>query len=341
MIELVLASGFFTLYIIVALLFFLIVFRYWNANKIKRESAYIQSWKRSFASIQLGKYCTYPSISSNKERFLFIDTWLKEAQELNASEKEKMLAFAKQAWVKKEIFNLLSDERLAYKECAINAIGVLQIRDFDINLKRCLLEKNILLSSISARTLVKIESKNIINQIVDLYVDQNAWPSRVVIQILKNSKTKLSSILVQKLKNTPENKIAKTVKLLALVDEQFAYNQAKSLLETYDSPEIMAASIYYVNKKEDKNLLKQFIRHKSWKVRLAAATSLESMLSNKDINSFALLLSDKKWKIRNHIADALVSKEFANKEYLDTLSSSMVDPKAQSALLTARKRAKS
>lgn len=339
LISFVFNSGLFIFYTIVAIAFFLVFFRYWSINKDKKLVLSENSFNVILEDIKNGTPSSLPLINNKKEYFIFIKLWSYKFENANGDERHNLLRFIKGLQLEKIIFEMLNHENDNYKIIAIKTLKHLKEQQFTPELYKSLKGKKPFLALLSAQSLIEIEPKTAIVDIIDFYLKNGDWVNKKILQILENTKEEhLRKVLLDKLKKSSTKQIVKIVKLFILIDEKIAYDESKKLITNYKDAKIIAASLGYINKEQDKTTLLSYTKHQSWEVRLSAIKSLTNMLIPDDINIISLLLSDETWVVRSYTAKALVLKNFAGVEYLDKLQSLLVDQQAKKSLKIARNR---
>lgn len=336
-IEFVFNVGLFISYVIIVLIFFLIIFNYWSVNKEQKNVLYKNAWNVAFKDIESGTIASLPLIKNQKEYIIFIRFWLQRIESANNKQQQNLLHFINDLRPEETLFEMLNHKNINYKAMAIKALLHLKYKQFEPKLYEVLKGQNLMLSILSAQVLIEIEPKTAIGDIVDFYLKKDDWIYKKICQILEKVEEKdLSKILLNMLKVASTEQMVKIVKLFTIIDEQTAYDEAKILITKHDNPIIIAASLAYINRKEDRGILLVFTKHESWEVRLSAIKSLANILIPEDINTIALLLSDKFWKIRHHTAKVLISQSFSRAKYLDELQFSLVDKNAKKTLSMVR-----
>jgi len=313
-------------------------FHYWLYLKGNRARVLQDNWNIAFQASENGMKFNLPAIKHQKEYILFLSCWLRRVESASPKKQVKLLCLLYRLQPEIPVIKMLNHTDKNCNIIALKVLAYLKYKKLEPKLCAAIKDSNPLISLLSARALFEIAPIRSIAHIVDLYLTQNKWLDNEIITILEKVETKkLINLLIYKIELAPAEKIAKLLRLLSNANIETARNESIKLLQKQNNPEIIAASLKYIIRKEDRELLLGYTKHKSWEVRLSAIQSLGCMITPEDINIIALLLSDENWKVRHHAAKSIVSKAFATTKYLDELKFSLVDQNAKRTLSVAKR----
>lgn len=198
-------------------------------------------------------------------------------------------------------------------------------------------ENNVGLSGqVAARALARIDPLASVPILVPLFIKRKEWPESRVVLILKDMEPNAVSIHVAAAMFTaPADQLPRLLRLLPFIDRGIALQVLSDVLARNTEPEVLTACLAGIKTLGDYqniDLVKQYLNHEAWTVRVQAVNALGLLASQEDLPLLVDRLADPNWWVRYRSAQAICNAPFVGMNKLEDLRDNHPDRYARNIM---------
>lgn len=307
----------------------------------RRTSAILNRWRPLLALAAAGDLSKAPPIS-DAEGELLLPLW-NQLRESVRGESEAMLdAFARSIGLDRTARTLLAAGRTRARLLAINTLGHIGSSETAVELERYCRDDDAIVSLAAVRALLRLDSTRALPMLVPLMLDRPDWSVARLLPMLRAADAaRLELELTNALANVRGARLERLLLIAAVLPPERTSQWARTALEKSENDAQIAAALRLVSDPRDAALVRQFVQHPAWQVRVRAVTALERVASAADLPRLVMALADPEWWVRLRAAGALARLPFLDDEHLARLCDSVSDRFARDALAQAIAEARS
>lgn len=336
LVSFVFYSGITILAVSFMMMVFVLFFRIWSLGKSRAIRRFNQRWETVLEALGHTIPSRLPPIRP-KEAFLFLKLWSDYYEKADPTGRENLLELASHLRLESIAAKMLEERGGDHKILAMRTMGHLKSESATDKLLEMLKHPNPLFSLLAARALIRISGASALDLLMPYFIAKKEWQTNKVLLILGGiDPDTIAPVLIDAAGYTPVAQLPRLIRFFTLMPPERAREKAHELLKHHSDPEIIAACLHYTNHPEDKMLLKSYLAHKAWVVRMHTVKALAPILTVEEVGEILPLLRDHAWWVRYHTARTVVEQPFADTAYLDAMDASLSDPYAKDALRQAR-----
>jgi HEAT repeat protein len=235
--------------------------------------------------------------------------------------KNHMNVLARRIGLDRVALNLVRRGKLSHRLTAIIALGNLREKTAKGYLERILLDKSSLLSLLAAHALLRIDPQSTIVPIAVLCSSRRDWcPVRVIEMLSEAGTDTIVGPLSKVAADAPTDESIRVLGFLEATRCAAAIPVAHDILERrgLDDRMIVACLRLFAEFaiSEDLPLIRGYLTHRNWCVRLHAVKALGRLGSQGDAHLLISRLDDDNWWVRFRTAEALANFSFMTKTRL-------------------------
>lgn len=192
----------------------------------------------------------------------------------------------------------------------------------------------------AARALVQLRPKAATEFIVPRIVKRQGWaPARVASLLLEAGEGNVCGPLTTALQQAPEPEKVKLLHYVGVTQCPGAFAEVRRLLaqhahdrEAKSDVTSVTECLKLINSTEDVELVRPYVGHPNWHVRIQAVNALGRVGNHDDAKRLIMLLKDEHWWVRYRAAQALLKLEGASRDVVDRILQEHSEPSTQEIL---------
>lgn len=182
------------------------------------------------------------------------------------------------------------------------------------------------ISLLAARALVLCKPEKAAIFLMPLVASRSDWPPAKVANILKEAGANaISPPLIAVLEKTKKAYLPRLTRYLEIASTHLVIPALRKVMSNTDDAEVIAACLKLLNDPLSLEIIRDFLNHEEWFVRVQAAAALGRIGTKEDESLLLPLLSDKEWWVRYRAAHALAQLPSVNHERLIEISFQQTD----------------
>ena len=215
---------------------------------------------------------------------------------------------------------LIRSSNVREQIAAITALGWMRdVRAWELLLQR-MHEKDPVLSFSSARSLVRIDPRSALRELMPLLPTRPDWSRHLVACLLLEAGPGLvARPLGEVLHNTPPAQMVVMVNYLRFADIDTATTVLLRCLPNAQDPELITACLKVAKSPQLLSFIRDRLQHPSWAVRVEAANAMSRLGDDKEIEILLPLLHDSQWWVRYRTAQAIAVLLHDDRDALEQL----------------------
>lgn len=316
----------------IALLIAIVVLRFRLIRRERRTKVILDFWRPRLARAAAGDVSAAPPIS-DAEGELLLPLWNQLRESVRGESEASLDAFAHSIGLDRTARALLVSGGTRARLLAINTLGHIGTIETATQLERYCRDDNAIVSLAAVRALLRIDSTSALPKLLPLMLERKEWSLARLFPMLRAADTaRLELALVDALPRVAGGELARLLLIAAVLPQERSSQWARSALEKSESEDQIAAALRLIADPRDAPLVRRFLQHRSWQVRVRAVSALERIASTEDLPRLVTALADPEWWVRLRAARALARLPFLNGEQLARLRDSVSDRFARDAL---------
>ncbi len=247
--------------------------------------------------------------------------------------KEALNRAARAAGLDKAALRLLAGNRTAERLLAVVTLGHLRERAAWEALEHLAYSRHTALSLAAARSLVRIDPAAAMLPVIPFVASRRDWPVDRVAAVLKETDPAAFTLsLSAAAAMAPPDQACRLLKLVLAAGNASALPAVRGILAEKDDPEVAAACLQILGRfaePADRLLVRGFLAHPQWFVRLRAIQALSRLATPEDEKDLVAALSDREWWVRYRAAQALADLPDMPPRRLAAVRDRLADPFAR------------
>lgn len=317
------------------LLLLMIIIRLLQTVREDQNRHFIEVWRPIMAaSIEDSIVNRPPLLKFNYLNFLM--QWNLFMDSLRGQSRKGLIVLARETGMDKLAVKLL--DRRSEFERTIAAMSLGNLGDISQWDKlRVMAENNIGLSGqVAARALARIDPLASVPILVPLFIQRREWPESRVALILKDMEPNAVSIHVAAAIFTAEpEQLPRLLRLLPFIERGIALQVLADILARHTEPEVLTAclaGIKTVGDYQNIDLVKKYLDHEAWTVRVQAVNAMGILARSEDLPLLTDKLADPNWWVRYRSAQAICHAPFVTQSQLFELRDNHPDRYARNIM---------
>lgn len=282
-----------------------ILMRFLLLHRERRKRKFLSLWRPLIVQSLVGSRSVYPSLlKANVKDFLVL--WNHYQELLRGEAKEHLNQLARDISMDTVACSLLRHHGVAERLLAMMTVGHLRKESAWQPLSDQLLDDNSRISLAAAGALMKIDAEKAVSMVIPMLTAREDWPQAKVATLLKDAgATVISKPLVNAILDAAPQHLSRLIGFLDFVYSEDSSQALRKIIQVHTDPQIIAACLRTINDPRDLDLVRQYLKHPDWPVRLQAASALGRMGADEDHDRLIELLADPEWWVRYRAAQAL------------------------------------
>ena len=321
--------------VVVLMLIAIVALRAALVMRERRERRVCARWRPVLAQSVEALPPTVPRIG-RLDLYMVLYLWNSVHESLRGEAKEQINKLALATGIDIFVRKLLGGRSLRARLVALSTLGHLQDKTCWNEIIVLARDSHPVVSIVAARALLMIDKDAALPMLMPLIVTRLDWPVARVAGMLKEAgPDAVSAPLIAALANADERQVQRLVSYLRLIHIDQAALAIRTILATYDNPNLIAACLKVMNNPRDLDVVRKHVEHPSWFVRVAVAHALGRIGRKEDVDALLKLLGDREWWVRYRAAQALIALPFLAKQDLATIAECLNDRFARDILKQA------
>ncbi|MEQ1792569.1 MAG: HEAT repeat domain-containing protein [Nitrospira sp.] len=297
--------------LILFLLAWTLIIRWLRVSTDRRRQQMVAVWRPILAQSLIEAPDTLPPIHP-RDRVLFLYLWNHLQESIKGESAEELCAIIRRTGLDRVVHHYLAKGTLRQQLLAIVTLGHLKDQTSWPRLVELAHDANAFRSIEAARALVRIDPTRAIPTLLPLISQRADWSPLKVMAILQGAGGELvAQTLGQAALDAPPIIATRLIRFLASTRSHRALPLIRQVLQrTPVHPDVLAACLSLFGQcsdPQDLPVVRQYVAHETWFIRVQAATALGKMGLTEDEAVLAGLLSDPHWWVRYRAAEALSS----------------------------------
>lgn len=322
--------------LILLLLGWTLIARWLRISTDRRRQRMLAVWRPILAQSLIEAPETLPPIHP-RDRVLFLYVWNHLQESIKGESSDELCTIIRQTGMDRVVRHYLTNGTLRQQLLAIVTLGHLKDRSAWAPLAELSHDANAFRSIEAARALVRIDAMRAIPVLVPLIAKRADWSPLKVLTILQGAgEEPVVQALGQAALNAPPVIAARLIRFLASVRNHRALPAIRQLLHAallHDDVLAAALSLFgQCSDPRDLPVVRRSLTHRTWFIRVHAATALGKMGVEEDEGLLTGLLEDSHWWVRYRAAEALSLLPSMTEEKLSLLVQTLPTTEARKVL---------
>lgn len=317
------------------LLIAIVMLRLRLTRRERRTKLVLDRWRPLFAMAAAGDLGRGPAVN-DAEGELLLPLWNQLRESVRGESEASLDAFARSIGLDRTARALLASGNTRARLLAINTLGHIGAAEVTAELERFCHNDDAIVSLAAARALPRLDSARTLPMLVPLMLERSDWPiSRLAPMLSVADTARLELVLTDALARARGTALERLLLIAAVLPQERSSQWARTALEKSENEAQIAAALRLVSDPRDAPLVRRFLQHPAWQVRVRAVSTLEAVGSAEDLPRLVVALADREWWVRLRAARTLVRLPFLNRDHLARLRDSVSDRFARDALSQA------
>jgi HEAT repeat protein len=319
----------------VMLLIAIALLRLQLVRRERRTKVILDRWRPLLAMAAAGDLGQGPAIN-DAESALLLPLWNQLRESVRGSAEASLDAFARGIGLDRTARSLLASGNARARLLAINTLGHIGTTETAAELERLCHDDDTIVSLAAARALLRIDQTWALPRLVPLMLQRADWSIARLFPMLRAADTaRLELELTGALSRTRGESLERLLLIAAVLPQNRTSQWARSALEQAENEAQIAAALRLVSDPRDAPVVRRFLQHPAWQVRVRAVAALERVAGEEDLPRLVMALADPEWWVRLGSARTLARLPFLNRERLARLCGTLSDRFARDALMQA------
>lgn len=312
----------------VMMLIVILVMRTLQISEAKRRDLFISVWRPLMTKAVEDIPSKFPSIEKkNYQNFLIL--WNNFQAVLGGDSKEGLNHLARASGMDRVASDLLNSRSETDRVLAALTIGHLRDKRHQGWLEEMAQSSPGLLGQVAARSLVRMDPIDAAPILIPLFSKHQEWaPARVAAILGEMGPDVVTLPLLREIEQAEVVDLPRLIRSLAFAEQHAAGEAIKELLLRSDDVDVLAACLKASRNMSHRSwipLLKPFLKHASWVVRVQAVNALSGLADRGEVIDLLPLLSDSNWWVRYRSAQAIAELPFIDLDQLARIKNEQRD----------------
>jgi hypothetical protein len=282
----------------------------------KRQEKFINKWQPILAQCISAVPESLPKIKK-RDIYTFLVLWNSLQESIKGDYRNKLNELLKMTGLLEVAVAMLNSGSRKKQLTGIVTLGHLGEKSVWEDLCTLAEGQDSHVSLLAARALMHCSPEEGASFLMPLIASRIDWPPTKVANILKEGGAAIiSPPLISALEKTEEENLPRLTRYLEIASTRLAIPALRKVLAQTDDAEVIAACLKLLNDPLSLEIIRDFLHHEKWFVRLQAASALGRIGTGEDEKLLIPLLSDKEWWVRYRAAHALVQLPSVSHERL-------------------------
>lgn len=283
-------------------------------SRRKKEERFLEVWQPVMAATIAGESVNLPLLSRG-ERVFFLKLWNHLQESLRGASKSRLNEMIFRCGILPIIYDFLHKKSLRSRLIALSTLGHLGERVAWDEVLRLSLEQDALLSLSALRALFQIDAGRALHELLPQLLHRDDWQTPQLAILVEENGTDalfvyladaISRLSDRSLTNIEVLQLKRLLRLFEVAPPQRSLPVVRRLLATSVDDEIIAEGLKFMSAQPDLPVVRKFINHQNWAVRLQAVRALGRIGMSEDVDGLIGSLSDPVWWVRYRAAQALL-----------------------------------
>ncbi len=304
----------------------------------RRLRLVIARWQPLLARTVAGERIAVPALLSASERELVLPLWNEVRESIRGEAEARLDALARRAKLDRTARSMLASRGPRKQRIlAINTAGYLLADECRARLLALCRDPNPTISLTAVRAVMRAEPARALPDLLPLMLARENWSLVHLVPLLRATDTELLAGTLERA--MPGTAGAERVRLLRLAEAlppDLASAWAGKILEAGAPDPVIEAALRLVRDPRDAPLVRRYLEHPGWQVRVRAIGALEHVAGAEDVTRLVAALGDREWWVRMRAARTLVRLPFLDERELARLREGVTDRFGRDALAHAQ-----
>lgn len=315
------------------LLVLIVVLRFRYTRVERRMKSVLERCRPLLASAAAGDFANLP-ILSHGEAEILLPLWNQLRESVRGDSEASLDTFAQRMGLDSIARESLTSGSARERLLAINTLGYIGGPDCRADLERYCHDDDSVVSLMAARALVRIDSTSVLPTLVPLILERADWAIARLFPILRHADLARLELELNNQRNVASGeKLERLLLIAGVLPQDRTSSWARSALRDAKSEAQIVAALRLISDPRDATIVRPFLRHPAWQVRVRAVSALERIASMDDVPLLAAALTDTEWWVRLRAARALARFPLLSDQDIAQLCNSVEDRYARDALL--------
>lgn len=328
------AMGLFLFVLLLIIQIFILRLRF--LYNFKRHSHLIKKWRPLLTETILFEKSAIPVIPRHlpqQEISVFLEEWNRMFGTIRGTQLEPLIKLSHKLNIDRYARRMLKKRNIRHKLLAVMTLG--HMREFSAwdELVELLQHPHTILSITAARALMWIDAKHAIDIIIPVILERTDWPWSNVAHVLKQANSQLVCEKLSLVVN--EATVERQPGLLRFLETthcQQLTNTVTKILQTTEDDRVASVCLHIITDPAALSIIRKYISHPRWHVRMHAATALGRFAEKTDLNNLLKMAADQNWWVRYRAAQAITKIPGQTTELINELRDQHQDKFARDIL---------
>jgi HEAT repeat protein len=322
---------------IILLFLWIVTLRVIRRSKDHRRRRVSDIWRPLFSECLLGVPETLPALDA-RDQVQFLYLWNHYYESIRGEAAVSLIKLARRMGTDRFAKQLLRARKLRRRLLAIVTLGHLGERSVWNELSALLDADNAFLSFVAAKALTQIDAQAAVSLLIPVISKRSDWSPLKVVAMFGNANADMAADTIARAACQASPDIAaRLIRHLAVTRSARALPPLRTLLSGGTAPDNVTAACLFLfgqcSDPRDLTMVRSYVTHPTWYVRLQAASALGKMGLEVDEARLVALLSDDIWWVRYRAAEALSNLPSMTEEKMAVLCGTLPTVESQEALL--------
>lgn len=323
-------------FIIILLLASILLFRRSRLANHRQQQRIIHEWRPLLEQSLSGALPPLPSLT-RRDHVVFLYLWNESYDSLGESMTAPLVRIARTVGTPHLARELLQARRLSQRILGVVTLGRLQERSAWILISTLLTHHNSFLAFHAAQALLRIDTNAALPLLLPILGRRHDWsPLKIVSMLTIIGQDLASEVLAKAAIQGDPTRSPRLIRYLPATRSPHGLPILRQSLHDHPPSDNMLAACIFVfgefRDPVDLPLVRHYLTHQAWYVRVQAATALGKFGTAEDEGRLIALFSDEQWWVRYRAGEALASLDSMTEHKLVMLQESLMTPEAQEIL---------
>lgn len=307
------------------------------AAALRRERALEQVWESCFFAAALGDAPPPPPRLARRDRIRVLKIWCRIGDQVIGESRERLAALGIAIGLDRVAGRILAPPLVVMRMpssvellLAIRAAERMRLHRHWQRLTRLVAAGPAPLDRVAARALVALDARRAAHAIIPALIRQGRWARHLVEDLVEAGAADALDAYAALLGTVAEDVIPGLALLLDRCNDARAVPAVRARLSdpaTQDADAVAALlnTLGEIGGATERRLVRAFIAHDSWVVRMRAAQALGQCGDDADADILEILLGDANWYTRYHAARAMLRLPGLGAAHLEALAATASD----------------
>ena len=303
----------------------------------RRLRRVIARWQPLLARTVAGERFTVPRLLSATERELVLPLWNEVRESIRGEAEARLDALARRARLDRTARAMLASRGPRKQRIlAINTAGYLLADECWDRLLALCRDPNPTISLTAVRAVMRADPARALPELLPLMLARENWSLVHLVPLLRATDAGfLAGTLERALERTAGGERVRLLRLAEALPPDRSSAWARKILDAGAAEPVIEAALRLVRDPRDAPLVRRYLEHPGWQVRVRAIGALEHVAGAEDVARLVAALGDREWWVRMRAARTLVRLPILDEQELARLRDGVTDRFGRDALAHA------